>query len=57
MRTLFCRGWEQVRYLGIESVLEDFTQRFCIDLRLPCFCGVQDGRFDSLGHGLSHELG
>lgn len=57
MRTPSCRGWQPVRYLGVESVLEDFAQRFCIDLRLPCFRGVQDGRFDPLGHGLSHQLG
>lgn len=51
------RGWELGQYLGIEGMLEDLTESFCIDLRLPCLGSVQDGGFDPLGHGLSHQLG
>ncbi len=44
-------------YLGIKCMLENLTECFCIVLRFPSFCGEQDGGFDSLGHGLSHEFG
>lgn len=44
-------------YLGVESVLEDFTEGFGVILRLARLRGEQYGGFHPLGHGLAHELG
>lgn len=38
-------------------MLEDLAQGLGIGLGFACLGGVENGRFDSLGHGLSHQLG
>lgn len=43
-------------YLGVKSMFEDLAQSFGVVLGFARLCGEQDGGFDPLGHGLTHEL-
>lgn len=43
-------------YLCVKGVLEDFTERFGIILRLARLCSKQYSGFNPLGHSLAHEF-